>query len=399
MPPSLWIGGIFLLFQIIFLFLQIEMKDLKPRFYLPAEWQKQVAVQLTWPHEDTDWAPYLDDIVTMEIEMAKEITLRQGLVVATPHKDEVEKLLCSQLSEEQMNRVEVVAVESNDTWARDHGALTLLPKENEGSGRVAAECSESVVQLLFRFNGWGEKFASDKDNLIASRMLSHGAFNGFYSQEIIAEDHDDFILEGGAIESDGKGTVFTTSFCLLAPHRNQPMDRQEIEKQLLERLRADRIVWIDHGKLIGDDTDGHIDTIVRPAPNDTLLYVKCYDETDEQYADFQAMEEQLRTLRTVDGKPYRLLPLPMPKAMYDDGETMSDKPFEGAERLPATYANFLIINGAVLVPIYGQDDLDRQALSVIKEAFPDRDVVGIDARVAVRQHGSLHCLTMQFPEK
>lgn len=374
------------------------MKDVKPHYYLPAEWQKQVAVQLTWPHKDTDWAPYLDDIVTMEIEMAKEITLRQRLIVATPHKEEVETLLRSQLSEQQMSRVEVVDVESNDTWARDHGALTLLPMVDEDSLGAAAENCDGAVQLLFRFNGWGEKFASDKDNLIASRLLSRGGFSGMYGQEIAVEDHDDFVLEGGAIESDGRGTVFTTSFCLLAPHRNQPMDRQEIENQLLARLRADRIVWIDHGKLIGDDTDGHIDTIVRPAPDDTLLYVKCYDETDEQYADFNAMEEQLKTFRTMDGKPYRLLPLPMVKPMYDDGETLSDEPFDGAERLPATYANFLIINGAVLVPVYGHEELDKQALAVIKEAFPDRDVVGIDARVAVRQHGSLHCLTMQFPE-
>ena len=174
--------------------------------------------------------------------------------------------------------------------------------------------------------------------------------------------------------------------CLLAPHRNQPMDKAEIEEQLKRRLCAERVIWIDHGNLIGDDTDGHIDTTVRIAPDDTLLYVKCYDENDEQYADFQAMEKQLESFRTIEGKPYRLLPLPMPRAIYDDDE-----------RLPATYANFLIINGAVLVPTYNQPDLDRQALETISKAFPDREIVGIDARVAVRQHGSLHCLTMQFP--
>lgn len=354
---------------------------------MPAEWHRQVAVQLTWPHADTDWAPYLEDIVRMELEMAKQITLRQNLVVATPHKDEVEQLLRTELSEEQMSRVEVYSIESNDTWARDHAAITLLP-EKEGAPKL----------LLFRFNGWGDKFAADKDNMISARLLSQNAFDGFYEQNVESEDHDDFVLEGGAIESDGKGTLFTTSFCLLAPHRNQPMTREQIETQLLERLHADRVVWIDHGQLIGDDTDGHIDTIVRPAPDDTLLYVKCYDENDEQYADFCTMEEQLKTFRTMDGKPYRLLPLPMAKPMYDDGETLSNEPFEGADRIPATYANFLIINDAVLVPTYGQPELDRQALDTIKLAFPDRDVVGIDAQVAVRQHGSLHCLTMQFPE-
>lgn len=355
---------------------------------MPAEWHRQVVVQLTWPHADTDWAPYLEDIVRMELEMAKQITLRQNLIVATPHKDEVEQLLRTELSEEQMSRVEVYSIESNDTWARDHAAITLLP-EKDGAPKL----------LLFRFNGWGDKFAADKDNMISARLLSQNAFDGFYDQNVESEDHDDFVLEGGAIESDGKGTVFTTSFCLLAPHRNQPMTREQIETQLLERLHADRVVWIDHGQLIGDDTDGHIDTIVRPAPDDTLLYVKCYDENDEQYADFCAMEEQLKTFRTMDGKPYRLLPLPMAKPMYDDGETLSNEPFEGADRIPATYANFLIINDAILVPTYGQPELDRQALDTIKLAFPDRDVVGIDAQVAVRQHGSLHCLTMQFPEE
>lgn len=344
-------------------------------------------MQLTWPHAATDWAPYLDDIVRMELEMAKQITLRQQLIVATPEKEYVEALLCAELSEEQMNRVEVYSVESNDTWARDHAAITLLSKEKE-----------APMQLLFRFNGWGGKFASDKDNLISMRLLEQNAFRKLYESDIIAEDNDDFILEGGAIESDGKGTVFTTSFCLLAPHRNQPLTREQIETQLIDRLHADRVVWIDHGQLIGDDTDGHIDTIVRPAPDDTLLYVKCYDENDEQYADFCAMEEQLKTFRKKEGKPYRLLPLPMAKPMYDDGETLSNEPFEGAERLPATYANFLIINNAVLVPTYGQPELDRQALETIQLAFPEREIVGIDAQVAVRQHGSLHCLTMQFPE-
>lgn len=363
------------------------MTNNKANYYLPSEWHRQVAVQLTWPHVATDWAPYLDDIVRMEIEMAKQITLRQKLIVATPHKEDVESLLRSQLSVEQMNNVKVYSVESNDTWARDHAAITLLSKEKE-----------APLQLLFRFNGWGEKFDSNKDNMISAHLLEQNAFQDFYDTDVVAEDHDTFILEGGAIESDGKGTVFTTSFCLLAPHRNQPLTREQIEAQLIDRLHADRVVWIDYGQLIGDDTDGHIDTIVRPAPDDTLLYVKCYDESDEQYADFCAMEEQLKTFRTKEGKPYRLLPLPMARPMYDDGETLSNDPFDGAERLPATYANFLIINDAVLVPTYGQPELDRQALDTIKLVFPNREVVGIDAQVAVRQHGSLHCLTMQFPE-
>lgn len=379
------------------------MKNTANSYYLPAEWHPQVAVQLTWPHADTDWAPYLDDIKRMEIEMAKQITLHENLVIATPEPDAVRALLTSALSPEQMAKVSIYNVPTNDTWARDHAPLTLLPVNKADSEVLSSAISSqndveqgeddvkdkqpSYLLTDFQFNGWGEKFAADKDNLISRNLHNQGAFDEFYGTDHVLQDNNDLILEGGAVESDGKGTVFTTSFCLLAPHRNQPMTKADIEEELKKRLCAQRIVWIDHGQLIGDDTDGHIDTIVRPAPDDTLLYVKCCDESDEQYDDFKAMEEQLMTFRTMEGKPYRLLPLPMPRAMYDDGD-----------RLPATYANFLIVNDAVLVPTYGQPDLDKQALDTIAEAFPGREVVGIDAQVAVRQHGSLHCLTMQYPK-
>ena len=200
------------------------------------------------------------------------------------------------------------------------------------------------------------------------------------------EDHLDFVLEGGSIESDGKGTIFTTSCCLTAPHRNQPLTQAEIEERLKQYLGAERVVWINHGSLIGDDTDGHIDTLVRICPDDTLLYVGCDNPADEQYAELKLMEEQLTTFRTLEGKPYRLLKLPMPRAIYD-----------GKDRLPATYANFLVVNGAVLCPTYAQPDLDAEALRLIGEAFPEREIVGIDCRSIIKQHGSLHCCTMQFP--
>ena len=189
------------------------------------------------------------------------------------------------------------------------------------------------------------------------------------------------MLEGGSIESDGRGTIFTTSCCLLAPHRNQPLTQQEIEKKLKEWLGAERIVWINHGSLIGDDTDGHIDTLVRICPNDTLLFIAA----DDDHADLVQMELELQTLRTTEGKPYRLLKLPMPRPIYD-----------GEDRLPATYANYLVINDAVLVPTYAQPDLDAEAMRIIGTAFPDREIIGIDCQAVIRQHGSLHCCTMQY---
>lgn len=347
-------------------------------YYLPSEWHQQVAVQQTWPHAKTDWAPYLEDIVRMEVRMADEITKREDLIIATPEKDAVRGLLAAQLSELQLNRVKIVEMPTDDTWARDHGAITLLPRpENKEKTRKA-------ILLDFCFNGWGKKFPADNDNRITQNLNCSGVFENYY--EYVMRDHLDFVLEGGSIESDGKGTVFTTSQCLLAPNRNQPLTKKGIEEYLKKTLCAEQIVWLDYGNLIGDDTDGHIDTIVRIAPNDTILYVKCEDKNDEQFEDFNALEKQLKSLRTKEDKPYRLLPLPMPKAIYDDGD-----------RLPATYANFLIINGAALVPTYNQPYLDKKAMDIIQTAFPDREIIGIDAQVAVRQHGSLHCLTMQFP--
>ena len=303
-----------------------------------AEWEHQSGIQLTWPHKDTDWAPILPEITAVYEEMTREISKREPLIIVDdiPH---------------------------NDTWARDHGFITV-----EENGQL--------VLLDFCFNGWGEKFEATLDNAINRQLYDRGIVKGIY------EDHLDFVLEGGSIESDGKGTVFTTSCCLLAPHRNQPLSQQEIEDKLKQYLGAERIVWIHHGSLIGDDTDGHIDTLVRICPDDTLLYTG----GDDDHPDLALMEEELRTLRTLDDKPYRLLKLPLPHPIFD----------EEGQRLPATYANYLVLNGAVLVPTYHQPDLDQEALSIVGQAFPDREIVGIDCRAVIQQHGSLHCCTMQY---
>ena len=304
---------------------------------MPAEWERQSAVQLTMPHEHTDWAPILPEIMAVYEEIKREISKRESLIIVDdiPH---------------------------NDTWARDHGFITV---EEDGS----------LILLDFKFNGWGEKFPADLDNQINRQLYEQGVVKGVY------EDHLDFVLEGGSIESDGKGTIFTTRCCLMAPHRNQPLTQAEIEMRLKEWLGAERIVWLQHGSLIGDDTDGHIDTLMRICPDDTIIYTG----SDEQHPDLLKMEKELQALRTIEGKPYRLLKLPLPRPIYDEDY-----------RLPATYANYLIINGAVLVPTYGQSDLDAEAMRIIGEAFPDRETVGIDCLPVIWQHGSLHCCTMQY---
>jgi agmatine/peptidylarginine deiminase len=308
-----------------------------------AEWEPQSMVQLTWPHKDTDWAPILDEITAVYEEMAHEIRKREPLLI-------------------------VDQIPHNDTWARDHGFITVEETSFDHK-------SKALILLDFCFNGWGEKFEAALDNQINRQLYDQGLVKGLY------EDHLDFVLEGGSIESDGKGTIFTTECCLMAPHRNQPLTKTEIEERLKEWLGAERIVWLQHGSLLGDDTDGHIDTLVRICPDDTLLYTG----GDEDHPDLIKMERELQELRTLDGKPYRLLKLPLPRPIYDDGD-----------RLPATYANYLVINGAVLVPTYNQPDLDAEALRIIGEAFPDREIVGIDCRAVIKQHGSLHCCTMQY---
>ena len=337
--------------------MSIETKNVTKKWRLPAEWEPQSMVQLTWPHAKTDWAPMLDEITKTYHEMASAISSREDLLIVAP------------VAFRSTLNSEFLILNSNDTWARDHGFITLV--DDEGHARLLDYC----------FNGWGEKFEADLDNAINRRIYDEGKVKGEYV------DCLDFVLEGGSIESDGEGTIFTTSCCLLAPHRNQPMTKAEIEERLKHDLCAERVLWIDYGHLVGDDTDGHIDTLVRVAPNYTLLYIGCDDETDEQYEDLKKMEEQLKTFRTLDGEPYKLVKLPSPRPIYEDGE-----------RLPATYANFLIINGAVLVPTYNQPDLDAEAMRLIGEVFPDREIVGIDCRSVIKQHGSLHCCTMQYPK-
>jgi agmatine/peptidylarginine deiminase len=338
------------------------------KIFLPAEWHEQSAVQLTWPHASTDWQPILEAVNRCYLDMAKTLSARLHLIIVTPEPAHVRKLLCEALTARELSRISFCKAPTNDTWARDHGFITLL-------------APDGPHRLDFKFNGWGEKFPADLDNQINRRMMEQGILEGRY------EDHLDFVLEGGSIESDGKGNILTTSKCLLAPHRNQPLTKGEIEARLLEALHAERILWLDYGYLAGDDTDSHIDTLARFCPDDTIAYVQCLDKSDEHFAELQQMEAQLKAFRTKEGEPYRLVPLPMAKAVFD----------EDGMRLPATYANFLITNGAVLMPTYGDAETDHMAGEQLRKAFPHHDIIGIDCQPLITQHGSLHCCTMQFP--
>lgn len=332
-------------------------------YFLPAEWHPQSFIQLTWPHQGTDWSYMLDEVEKCFLNLAREIASRQPLLLVAP---EFPKALENFEFKENVFYVECP---TNDTWARDHGFISLLNEQEE-------------VRLVdFCFNGWGMKFAACKDNLINSQLVKGSLLNGTY------QNCRNFVLEGGSIESDGEGTLLTTSLCLLAPNRNDTLDKQEIEDYLKKSFNLKQVLWLDHGYLAGDDTDSHIDTLARLCPDHTICYVQCTDTEDEHYTELKKMEEQLKEFRTLDNEPFRLLGLPMPEAIFD----------EDGERLPATYANFLIMNDAVLYPTYDQPENDRKAACVLQEAFPGKEIVGVDCRALIKQHGSLHCVTMQYP--
>lgn len=336
--------------------------------YLPAEWHKQSLIQLTWPHKETDWANMLDEVETCFLNIALEILERQDLLVVAPEPHSIGDRIDMQGG--TAKNLILSKIKTNDTWARDHAFITMLKEEG------------TPLLLDFCFNGWGMKFAANYDNRINDELYyNHKIVNGEYVF------HRDFILEGGSIESDGKGTLLTTEQCLLSFNRNE-MTKEQIEAYLKKTFNLQQILWLKHGYLAGDDTDSHIDTLARFCPNDTITYVKCTDKNDEHYEELAAMEEELKAFRTLEGKPYHLLPLPMANAIYDEDGT----------RLPATYANFLILNEAVLYPTYHQSENDSHAKEVLTEAFPGREIVGIDCTALIKQHGSLHCVTMQYPE-
>lgn len=331
----------------------------------PAEWFPQSGVQLTWPHEDTDWRPVLDEVVPCFVAIAKEIIKYEKLLIVCKDEEEVR----SQLGDVDYGRIIFRQMQTNDTWARDHGGISVF--------------EDGVPTVYdFVFNGWGMKFPANHDNLI-TRML--GASDTF-DKDVQVVNMQPFVLEGGSIDSDGDGTLLTTAECLLSLNRNEFLNKEQLEHHLKEYFGLERVLWLENGYLAGDDTDSHIDTLARFCDKDTIAYVQCTDEEDEHYEELKMMEEELKAFRRKDGEPYRLVPLPM-----------ADKVEWNGERLPATYANFLILNGAILVPRYGSPK-DHRANEALNKAFPKMKLTGINCLPLLKQHGSLHCVTMQYPK-
>ncbi|MBZ0071253.1 MAG: agmatine deiminase family protein [Gammaproteobacteria bacterium] len=337
--------------------------------HFPPEWAPQDAVQLTWPNDRGDWAPHLERVEPVFLAIAREVARRQRLLIScydSGHLRAVTDRL--RTAGVDLDRVRLFVVPSNDTWARDHGPITVY--------------GDAGPRLLdFVFNGWGGKYDATLDNQITARLSAAGAFGDCPRVEV------ELVLEGGGIETDGEGTLLTTASCLLAPTRNPQLNQAQLEARLHELLGVDRFLWLHHGALEGDDTDGHVDTVARFCTPDTIAYQGCSDPQDPHYPSLQAMAGELHGFRRRDGRPYRLIELPWPAAKRN----------AAGQRLPATYANFLIINGAVLLPVY-DDPADAAAIAALAPVFPDREIVPIDCSALILQYGSLHCVTMQLPQ-
>lgn len=333
----------------------------------PAEWELQSAILLAWPHAQTDWAERLESVEAAYTTLITAITRFQPVLLCVAdealRQHAVDRLAGSGA---QMDRVHFAIVEYDDTWLRDSGPITLCGHDHE------------CVLLDFRFNAWGEKYAASRDDRLVESLFAQHAFRAGRRQPI------DFVLEGGSIETDGRGTLLSTWQCL---HKRHPdLGREQLGAMLCEHLRQQRVLWLDHGYLQGDDTDAHIDTLVRFASPGSIVYQACDDPNDTHFEELRAMAVELAGLRTIDDRPYQLFALPWAQPIHDHGR-----------RLAASYANFLIINGAVLMPAY-DDPADARAAAVLFEAFPDREIVPVPCRPLIWQNGSLHCLTMQLPE-
>ncbi|MES2683750.1 MAG: agmatine deiminase family protein [Pseudomonadota bacterium] len=334
--------------------------------FLPPEWAPQSAIQLTWPRATGDFAHWFAAVRANFVQLAVAISRFQPVLIGT--EEDVTSLRADLIANGAVGlNLRLYPVKSNDVWARDHGPIAVL---RDGK----------PVLLDFTFNGWGGKFDAALDNTLTRQLKDLGAFNP-------PVESTDFVLEGGGIDVDGEGTLLTTERCLLAPTRNPHLSKAQIEGELKARLGVARVLWLKAGDLIGDDTDGHVDTIARFCNATTIAYQACEDAGDAHFEDLKALESELRGLTQPNGQPYTLVPLPLPPAIHD----------EDGKRLPAGYPNFLMLNGAVLMPTYGDAATDAEALRRLKPHFPGREVLGLDCRALINQYGSLHCATMQLP--
>jgi len=335
---------------------------------LVPEFAPQSGVIITWPHVESDWRDSLDKIEPVYLQIARAISRYEPVLVICHdeiHVNHVISLFAQ--AGAATHTIRCIAVLTNDTWIRDYGPLS-----------VSGNCKPQLLD--FTFDGWSGKYEASQDNQVSRFLFAAGVFN------VPELNGSSLVLEGGSLDTDGLGTLLTTTRCLLESGRNPGMGKDGLEACLYDCLGIERTLWLDHGVLCGDDTDGHVDMLARFCTPTDIAYLQCTDADDEHYDELCAMEQQLLGFLSHEGNPYTLHALPLPQPVY------SDK----GERLPASYANFLIINHAVLVPVY-HDPADKQALDVLQRCFPDREVLAINCLPLLQQYGSLHCATLQLP--
>jgi len=327
---------------------------------MPAEWEKQQCILMSFPHEETDWACDLEASLSVFIRIAQAIAYAQAVYIICKNKNKITSMFCS------TQNMTFIEIPTNDTWIRDYGYISI--KEN-GDKKL----------LDFTFDGWGGKFDATLDNSVNKHLHKKGYMGTTPLEKV------DFVLEGGSIESDGEGTILSTSQCLCNPNRNHGLSKKEIETKLQKVLGTKRVLWLDNGYLAGDDTDSHIDTLARFVNTKTIVYVKCDNPHDEHYHALNKMENELQSFKTLQGEPYILIPLPMTNPILN-----KDK-----KRLPASYANFLITNEALIYPTYN-DSHDKEAHEIFKKLFSDKEIIPVNCLKLIEEGGSLHCSTMQI---
>ena len=338
----------------------------KEGYSMPAEWERHEATWISWPHPGgASFPSAYDRVVPVFVEMVK--ALAESEMVRINVKDsEQETEVRALLGKCPPERVEFIPVPTNEPWCRDHGPIFLKRKEKP---RLAA--------VNFGFNAWGYKLSPFEEDDAAANLMAERIGVPIF-------DFGEFVLEGGSIDVNGRGTVITTESCLLNPNRNPDLSRAQIEANLREALGVTQVLWLGDG-IEGDDTDGHVDDITRFVSPDTVVTVVEEDEDDPNYEPLELNFQRLRTMQLSNGSPLRILKLPMPSRIMRKGQ-----------RLPASYANFYVANAVVLLPTYN-DSNDAWAASVLKEAFPGRRIVSIDCRELIWGLGAFHCLTQQQP--
>ncbi|MBE0490752.1 MAG: agmatine deiminase family protein [Sulfurospirillum sp.] len=321
---------------------------------LPSEWEKQSALMVVFPTSQLDWQHSLAQIQASYVAFINAIITYQPCFVLCDDTLHVSSFFTKN------KNLFFIDIQTNDTWIRDFGGIDFY--EN-GSKKT----------YNFTFNAWGDKFMSNKDDAVTKQLFKRGILHGTLINE-------SFVLEGGSIDSNGEGVILSTQKCLFNSNRNKHLTQTQITQKITSFFDAKKLIMLANGGLYGDDTDAHVDTLARFLDKETIAYVKCYDKNDAHFDDLEAMEQELSQTG------FKLFPLPLPHAKFYNNH-----------RLPATYLNFVFINDALIVPTY--DDVhDASVLASLQLFFSQRVVIGIDAQIFIREHGSLHCSCMNIYE-